>query len=249
MRLTSGMRQVPALAAAFGMAVACGSAPNSGGVGPTATAPSPLTTVFQGTIVGGGGQTGTLDVTIQAAVASRARFALPFVATLHAQGVSASGTLRVTGGATTALSGSYNAGTLNLSGGGLSLSGTAIGGVLSGTMTGTMSGGFSSVTAAAGPATRYCGTYTTIIPSQGYREEGTWNIQVAANGTVSGVHAAVKPISECCGYVTGRREGNAVTFVTGEGKTVTGTIQGATLSGSHPNGDGTTSFSGSTNAC
>jgi hypothetical protein len=211
--------------AAAALAAACNSSSESP-TGPSGTA----STTYQGTVAGFGGRSGTIDITVQ-------------------NGAPASGTLRLAGAAATTLTGTYDsaARSVQLSGGGMTLTGTVSANVLSGTVSGASSGAFSTLSAADGPVTRYCGTYTTSII--GYTETGTWNIQISSTGVVSGVHAAVTPAVECCGHVTGKREGNTVTFTTEENKTVVGTIQGNTLSGSQPNGSGTTSFSGTTDAC
>src|SRR5580765_4960882 len=100
------MRLLPLLLAVALLPSACGG--SSGSSSPT-TPSGATTTTFMGTIAGSAGQTGTLSVTIDtklaASVASIFRF--PFMATLHAQSntVTASGSLHVAGGGTTALTG------------------------------------------------------------------------------------------------------------------------------------------------
>lgn len=225
---------------------ACNSPSTHSPTTPSATA----STVFKGSVAVLGGQSGTIEVSVQSAVATASRrlFTNPFVAVVHAENVTATGTLRLSG-SPTSLTGTYDTSqrALQLAGGGITVAGTAQAGVLAGTLSGAASGGFSTLAASGSDVTTYCGTYTTN--SLDYTETGTWNIQVASNGLVSGVHAAVTPAPECCGFVTGRRDGNSVTFTTQENHTVTGLIQGNTLSGSQPNGSGTTSFRGSTDAC
>jgi hypothetical protein len=73
---------------------------DSSGSPPTTPTPTPTSTTFQGTIAGANNQTGTLTVTVQAqvAAASPSFFGWPFVATLHAQSVTANGSVRIAGG-------------------------------------------------------------------------------------------------------------------------------------------------------
>lgn len=214
------------------------------------TNPSAATTTFQGTIAGSSNQSGTLAVTVQGQVAS-ARPSLfgPLVATLHAQSVSASGTLRAIGGSTISLSGTYNSTTkvLELSGGGFSFTGTVSNGVLSGTYTGGggFAGTFSTRSTANASVSVYCGN----IFSSGNPNEitGVFNLVVASTGAVSGAFAIIGS----SGYLTGQVSGTSLSITytnttqSFQG-TATGTVQGGTVSGKS---DSNNPFSGSTAAC
>ena len=98
-------------------------------------------TTYQAVLAGTTGQTGTLSVTVAATVALAApdRFELPWVTALHAQStVTSTGTMRIVGGSTLSLTGTFDtaAKTLNLSGSGTTLTGTVTGAALSGTYVG-----------------------------------------------------------------------------------------------------------------
>lgn len=213
----------------------------------TPTSPS-SETAFQGTVAGTGGQSGTLTVTVRTVVAasSAAFFRFPFIATLHAQTtgtVTATGSLRLIGGSTIPLTGTFDSSTkvLNLSGAGFTFAGTLSGGVLSGTYTGPngVSGGFSSLSTTGATVTAYCGTF---VRNDGVR--GVFNVQVSTAGTVSGV-------AEGGIYIRGQVSGNTVTTTaTSPSGTIvpgTSTIQNGTVTGRDDTGF--TSWTGSTSAC
>ncbi len=134
------------------------------------SAPSPATT-FQDTVAGTAGQTGTLAITVQTAVASSAPFSFPFVATLHAQAVNAAGTLRLVGGSNIALAGTFESAgkQVSVSGGGFTFLGTMSGEVASGTWTGpnNTAGRFSSLNATSSTVTAHCGTFTNTLREGG----------------------------------------------------------------------------------
>ena len=214
--------------------VACGDSGDP--IGPD---PGPTTT-FQGTVAGSGGQTGTLSVTIQGqastAASVQALFESLFVATLHAQTtVQATGTLRLVGGTSVALTGTYNPSTkvLSLSGGGFTLNATVNGALMTGTYTGPngASGGLSTHSTAAGTVTAYCGT-----TSRG----GVFNLAVASTGAVTGTFF----VNEF-GYITGQVTGSTITIQHGDASS-TGTISGSSVSGTSTTGN---TWSGSTSAC
>ena len=213
--------------------------------------PSSTTTTFQGTIAGSSNQSGTLNVTVNGQVAASrpSMFGLPFVATLHAQSVSASGTVRTIGGSSVSLTGSYDPGTkaLNLSGGGFTFTGSVTNGVLSGTYTGAagISGTFSTRSTASSTVSVYCGN----IFSSGNPNEitGVFNLVVASTGAVSGAFAIIGS----AGYLTGQLTGTALSITytnttqSFQG-TASGTVQSGTVSGMS---DSKNPFSGSTAAC
>lgn len=243
------------------LATACGGGSGSSPTTPSAPAPPPNTTTFQGTIAGSSGdQTGTLTVTVQGQVASaRPWLWLPFISTLHAQSVSASGSVHVSGGSTTSLTGTFDTATraLTLSGGGFSFTGSANAGVITGTYASPSgaTGAFSSRSTAGGTVTVYCGD--AIGAGGGIR--GAFNIVVSeASGAVSGAFSQWFDNPPTLGTITGQATGGALSLVftatagqyAGESGTGTGTIQGGSVSGTAPAGSGGAGrFSGSTSRC
>jgi hypothetical protein len=192
---------------------ACGGSGGSSNSPPTA--PSPTTssaTMFEGTIAGSGGQSGAFSVTIQTAVAASS------VASLRSAGLTikplsftqVSGTLNVAGGASVALAGTYDSATktVNLSGGGFALTGTISGAVLSGPYTGPSSSGvFSSLNASQNSVTAYLGT----LGGGG----GVFNLQVSANGAVSGEFFTTNGTSD--NTLTGRSNGTTLSLTNAGG--------------------------------
>ena len=227
---------------------ACGGSSSSPGA-PSPT-PTATTSTFQGTVAGSGLQTGTLSVTVQAQVSAArpARFHLPFVATLHAQSATASGTLRFAGGSASTLSGTYDTATkrLSLSGGGYTASGTVSEGVLAGTLSGNgVSGGFSTRSTSGATVTSYCGT---ITQRSGNQAAGVFNLEVASTGAVSGVFCVRQENAgggDPCGFIKGQATGSSISITHGDSSS-TGTISGTTVSGTSVTGN---TFSGSTGAC
>jgi hypothetical protein len=158
------MKRVLGVATLIAALSACGDGSSSSSPTPTTPSPGQTTGVFQGTIAGNGGQTGTLSVTIQAQV---------------------SGTVRVAGGGTTALTGTHDSSTnaVNLSGGGFTLAGRIDREVLAGRYSSPNNsvGAFSSLNANNATVTTFCGTY-----EEAAGESGIYNVQVSTNGTASG---------------------------------------------------------------
>jgi hypothetical protein len=245
--------------------VGCGGG-NSSTSGPAT--PSTPTTTFQGTIAGSTGQSGTIDVTVQTTVAYLAPRSFSLVQTLHAQTtgtVAATGSLHLAGGATTALTGTFDssAKTLSLSGGGFTFSGLSSAGGLSGNYTGpgNATGGFSALSSAAGAVTRYCGTYTSTAPDINspngtYRESGVWTLQVSSSGAATGTSTSTQTNSAAfppgqTGSISGRVTGTTFTMNSAEGGSGTGTIQNGSVTGTTvtPSGRGSGTFTGSTGAC
>jgi hypothetical protein len=244
---------------------ACGGKGSSSNSSPTSpSGPTSSATMFEGTIAGASGQSGAFSVTIQTTVASSS------VASLRAAGLTlrpesftqVSGTLNVAGGASVTLAGSYDssANTVSLSGGGFTFTGSINGAVLSGTYTGPSgSGGFSSLNASQNSVTAYCGTFTN--PSPG--DSGIWNLQVSANGAVSGVAIPTNPtgagdFARDGTFLTGQLSGSNLTIrgsgpgcMGKTGDTSTGTVQNGivngTTAGNLCHGPGT--FTGSTGTC
>lgn len=226
---------------------------------PTTPTPTPATTTFQGTIAGATGETGTMTVTVQAQVTSAVPsfFRWPFVATLHAQGsVTATGSFRAAGGATTTLTGTYETSTraLSLTGGGYTFTGTASGATINGTYTGSSgaAGSFSSRSTASGTVTVYCGS---IFGTNGTDVTGVFNLVVSeGNGAVAGTfYFLSSPFRN--GPITGQLTGTSLSItytdrVSGGSGTGTGTIQSGSVTGSSPaQSGGSNPFSGSTSRC
>ena len=214
------------------------------------TTPSaPVTTTFQGSIAGTGGESGTLDVTLQTRLGSSIASALfplaSFIATLHAQtAVTAAGTLRLASGGTTSLAGTYDSSnrSVSLSGGGFRFSGAIGESVLAGTYTGPNgAGGFSVLNATGSSVTVYCGTATS---PEGL---GTLNLQAASSGNVSGT--AVFGGGPC--GLTGRVSGGLINLTSCEGSAATGSVQNGAVVGTTMNRSGVVNgaFAASTGAC
>jgi hypothetical protein len=214
---------------------------------PTGPAAPTGSTVFQGTIGGANGQTGTLTTSVQAQVtASSSLLRWPFVAVLHAQTVTATGTVHVAGGSTTNLTGTYAVATrsFNLSGGGFTFAGTIESGMMSGTWNGpgSASGGFSGVNATGQTVTPYCGVGTS--------PDGpvVINLAVAGSGSIAGL--AVTSVPPPC-FFTGQVTGSAVTLTSCEaGHDGVGSIGNGTVTvTTRKNGVANGSFTASTGAC
>ena len=215
------------------------------------TGPAAGTSAFLGTFASIQGQNGTLAVAVQAKVARATMpFSLPLVATLHAQSISATGSLSQVGGGTTSLSGTYDAGSknLSLSGGGFTMSGTLGGATVTGTLTAPTGavGAFATTNSCSGAVEVYCVQQTT--PSG---EKVVFNVAVSPGGAISGTFAATP---SGAGTVTGQRTGTnfTSTYVTtvgpfaGDSGTSTGTMANGLLNGVDRFGN---PFSGSTAAC
>jgi hypothetical protein len=212
----------------------CGSGPTEPTPAATAT-PAPATT-FTGTIAGSSGQSGTLVITIAAAVASSAEDRA------HSAATAAATMTLINGGGTFALTGTFDDATraLTLSGSGFSLAGTIAGGQVTGNYTAPDSsvGVFSNLNSTSQSVQPYCGTYHRV------REDGIWDFQIATSGEVSGGGISVSG-SQANGdrfFIKGTRTGNTVDFTVHtdhDGDThVTGTIQGTTVGGSYIDNEG-----------
>jgi hypothetical protein len=236
----------------------CGS---SGSPSTTPTTPTPATTIFQGAIAGTNNQSGTLTVTIQAQVAALppSLFKLPFVATLHAQGTSATatGSFRAAG-VTTTLNGTYDTSSraLSLSGGGYTFTGSSSTGAIAGTYVGPSGaeGAFSSRSTAGGTVTVYCGSAFGAPPDVNV-VTGVFNFSVSdASGAISGVFTISADDPDTIGTLTGQLTGTTVSLTAratagrfvGETASLTGTIQAGTFTGRSDTGN---PVSGSTSRC
>jgi hypothetical protein len=223
------------------LASACGGGDSS------PTAPGAATTSFQGTVAGSNGQSGTLSVTVDSQVATIRPFSFPWsvVATVHAQStaVSATGSLRLIGGGTTTLTGTYNssAKTLTLSGGAFTFNGSVSGAVMTGTYTGAsgVTGAFATRTTTSGAVTVYCGSIFGAPPDTNV-QTGVFNLVVSdASGAVSGAFNIFADSPPTLGSISGQLTGTTLsaTGTATSGKfapgtvALTGTIQGGSASG------------------
>jgi hypothetical protein len=213
-------------------------------------------TTYQGVLAGTTGQIGTFTATVSAVVArARPLFEVPGTAVLHAASVNANATLRIVGGSTIPLTGSFdtNEKSMSLSGGGTTMSGLVTGASLSGTYTGAAgaSGTFGGRSTIGTNVTTYCGDIFGAPPDTGVKT-GVFNIAVAdATGGVSGAFA-ITAIPSSSGYVSGSLTGTNLslvyTNVTQGGATGTaiGTVQNGNMSGTAASGN---PFSGTTSRC
>lgn len=230
----------------------CGGSSSTTSTPASPTTSSSTTTTFQGSIAGSGGQTGTLTVAIQATVTTSSIKPLA-VST-------ATGTVHLTGGSTTSLTGSFDSTTngVSLSGGGFTFTGTISSNVLSGSYSSSSaSGGFSSLNATTSTVTTYCGTYGPSFytgppanPPGG--EIGVWNVQVSSTGAASGSGISKNVAGDPGFLLTGQLSGTTLTLTSFDllshksTGTQTATVQGGTISGSC---GGTCLLSGSSSAC
>jgi hypothetical protein len=236
-------RPVAAAAVVFALS-ACGDATGTGGTDSTV-----LNGIFVGDAV-----SGSLSITISSASLSIVAAPNASVADAMAS-VSVTGSLKITGGASVSLTGTYDTGThtITVSGGGYAFTGTFANGVLTGTFT-TPDGGTGSFTTAStggsATVTSYCGTYAGTSNS----DAGVFNLVVNSSaGTATGfarpTTAGQHPVQ-----LTGTVSGNTVNLTTQQiggdephNGTATATISGSSISGSYKDnqsGNGGT-FSGS----
>ena len=255
----------------FGMATTATTALMAGGLlvltacsgnstNPIAPTGGGASTTFVGTLAGSGGQSGTLEIAIQASLAASVEDSGaptvvidfgPLVLRAVAATLSVSGTLSFVGGGSVALVGTYDDGTgaVMASGGGYAFEGVLSADFrsLSGGFTGPTSGSFFTLTTSSGGVTTYCGTYSGD-------DSGVWNIAIiSATGQVSGTHA--DDLGDA-GLITGQLTGTslAVTDPSEPGISASGTLQGSSLSGtwldvSEPGQTYSGTFSGSTDTC
>ena len=262
------MMRITAPSGWFGMATTATTALMAGGLlvlaacsgNPVAPTGSGASTTFVGTLAGSGGQSGTLEVAIQASLAASVEDSGaptvvinfgPLVLRAVAATLSVSGTLSFVGGGSVALVGTYDDVTqaVMVSGGGYTFEGTLSDDFssLSGSFTGPNSGSFFTLTTNSGGVTTYCGTYSGDI-------SGVWNIAISsATGQVSGTWA--DDFGDA-GLITGQLTGTslAVTDPGTPGISASGTLQGNSLSGtwldvSEPGQTYSGTFSGSTDSC
>jgi hypothetical protein len=182
----------------------------------------------------------TLDVArAPGALTSRA-VASPAFATAATE-VAVTGTLKVAGGPTIPLSGTYDTSnhTLSLAGGGYSFTGTFANGRIDGTFTSpTESGSFTVQSSTSTTIRNFCGTYG------GNSDQGRFNISVnLGSGAVYGRWVSTQDGSS--GGLSGTTSGSSITINVEGGGTATGTITPTSVSGTYADGQDTGSFSGS----
>jgi len=216
-----------------------------GGSSPTNTQPSPgptggTPTTFTGTVVGTtSASSGSFSVTITSSAASSAvASATPERLSNRPLSTStASGTLTLAGGASVALSGTYDSTTnaVNLTGGGFTLIGivstpTGLLHAFLGSFTGPngASGTFSSLSSDQGAITPYCGQ---LYPG------GVWgtapvpfSFELSTTGAVYGEYAAIG-VGLPAATFTGQITGASMTLTTSQGNTGTATIQNGLVTG------------------
>lgn len=187
----------------------------------------PGSTTYVGLVASSNGQTGPLDITFASAVSAPPAQQNTPTGPAFAGGapVSATGTVSIGGGAPVAISGTVNAGALSMSGGGWTLTGTLLNGVITGTFTGPggVSGSLSAISSTSGsPALAFCGTFTG--------QDVTTNPPSADLGTFSAVVAGTVVLGTAVG------DGGTVTDFSGTATATSFTVsktQGtATLSAS-----------------
>ena len=188
---------------------------------PSSTAKS----AYSGTVAGPEAQSGTLSVAVQASVAVAAASPLAKAQSALAKSqsavekaqslASAAATLYLSGGGgIVTATGTYDPAThaITLAGGGYTFTGTVSGGIYSGAYTGPsgVSGAFSSIAGTHDTVTAYCGTYDEPRPpgESSPRAGGVYNIQVAANGTISGDTSSTYGQGYHHGVFTGHAEGS-----------------------------------------
>ena len=228
--------------------VACGGSESL----PTAPSPTPAplppqTTLFGGSLAGPD-QSGTLEATIQTAVATAASST-----GLQPQVESElSGSLRLAGGAgTVSLDGTYDdsTGRLTLSGGGFVFEGrlernrSELADTYSGP--GGTLGGFAVLNATDMEVTPYCGSFTGE-GGEGVKE-GVWNMVVADTGRVVGMYVNTETFAT--GRIGGQLAGTSLTITADEGITANGVLRGNELSGTWEDPYVSGRFSGSTGRC
>lgn len=214
----------------------------------TPTTPTtPATTTFKGTIAGSdgsSGQSGTLSITIQAAIGTSSVSSIQSgTRTVGPLSVSeVSSTLRLVSGSTFSLTGTFDSSTnkVSLSGSGYTVTDTIGAGnsVLSGTYTGPSGskGGSSALNSTQNSVTAYCGTF------QGHGS-GVFNIAISAAGAVSGTTSPSDAGDQAC-VLTGQLAGRTLTLSCpgSQNGSATGTVQNGAVSGTVASG---ATFSGS----
>jgi len=212
------------------------------------TSPANTTTLSFSGVFAGAHEGGTLQLSaaVPAAIAiSASRSDVAYQST--GSPVAATGTLKIAGGSTITLTGTYNPSTkiFTMSGGSYSVTATVANNAVAGSYTGPSTSG--SVSALPAPSatsvTAYCGTFTGT-------EAGRWNVAISA-GVITGTAATPEGSIQLNGTVSG----SAITMTWHPNATdvgsATGTLAGTTITGTWltntPGDHGT--WNGSTGGC
>jgi len=148
----------------------------------------PAATSYAGFVASTAGQTGPLSITFASAVAAPPALQQAGTGPSFSSGapVNATGTVSIGGGAAAAITGTLEGGTLNMTGGGWTLTGSLLNGQLVGTFTGPggVTGSLSAVASASGsPAKTFCGYFEgsdlTIDPPEAVF--GTFSVVIAGD--------------------------------------------------------------------
>jgi hypothetical protein len=145
--------------------------------------------------------------------------------------VNATATLKIQGGASISLTGTYDTGThgLSLSGGGYAFTGTYSNGVLSGTFTNPtgLTGGFSAQAGSPSSVVAYCGTYAG-------NASGYWDVMLnSTDNVISGIAVATNSgsLASIAGTASGSSWSGTYTPTSGTGGTWSMTLSGTNLTG------------------
>ncbi len=197
---------------------------------------------FDGTVAAPD-ESGVISLAVDGAVASLVGVEGLSMDVAGTMGVQAStpvnGTLKIVGGGTETLTGTYNPDTkqINATGGGYTFTGTFASKKLTGSYNGPKgAGAWSAFDKKDGAVDRYCGTYSGD-------DSGNWNLsrsKDALAGTASSGGGAI--------VLTGNVSGSNVTITIPNG-TATGTISGSSMSGTWSSSGDNGTWSGSKTAC
>jgi hypothetical protein len=172
---------------------------SKGSDSPAAPANTNTTTLTYSGVFAGTKEGGTFQLSTVVPALSSTASLLADVAFAASAPVAATGTLKITGGATITLTGTYDASTkaFTLSGSSYALTATVASNAVSGSYTGPSTSG--SVSALAAPpgitVVMYCGTYSGS-------ESGRWNF-ATANGLIGGVAATPDGSIDITGTLVG----------------------------------------------
>lgn len=184
-------------------------------------------TQYKGTFAGKG-EGGSIDVTVSSAAGDVTQKSIHVMATLQV-----TGTLKISGGTTSVISGTFDdvSNTLTITGGGYTFTGKLAANGISGTYSGPNgSGNFSVLSGAASKA--FCGTYGAGASTSG---AGVWNFTV--NGTA--LVGSFSDLTGAGGALTGTVAADGKVDIKSTGGTATGAITGDTANGTYPGGSWT----------
>jgi len=182
-RLVRRLATLSLLAVAVGVA-GCGDDDDGGGDDNGL----PASTSYAGFVSSTDGQTGPLSITFASAVAAPPMQLASGTGPTFSSGapVNATGTVSIGGGAPVAITGNIEGGTLTMTGGGWTLNGSLLNGMIVGTFTGPggISGSLSAVSSTEGsPAKTYCGYFegSDLTEDPPTAEYGTFSMVIAGD--------------------------------------------------------------------